>query len=149
MESRGRQSLPKASTHVPDLHEKKNWGINCNFSVDTKWSPCINLVKHFSCSVASESTESSPCTNFPTIFSLCPPKSNAVWTYLLDAHVHECHKLSLANFPIQFEILLLKRQHMKTIWDMCYEEKKKHSLKKHTCKPLEISAAHSSWWTLQ
>lgn len=141
-------SLPKASTHVPDLHEK-SWGVDCNFSVDTKQSSCINLVKHFSCSVASESTESSPCTNFPNICSLCPPKSAAVWMYSLDTHFCEHHKLSPANFPIQFEISSLERQHMKTIWDKLYEEEKKCSLKKCTCKPLEISAAHSSRCTLQ
>ncbi|EDR00884.1 uncharacterized protein LACBIDRAFT_333741 [Laccaria bicolor S238N-H82] len=42
--------------------------------------------EHFSCSIASESMESSPCTNFPTNCSLCPPKSAAVWMYSLDTH---------------------------------------------------------------
>ena len=131
------------------IYMKKTQGVDHNFSVDTKRSSCVNLVKHFSCSVASESTESSPCTNFPTICSLCPPKSAAVWTYSLDAHFCERHKLLPANFPIQFEISSLERQQMKTIWDKCYEEKKKRSLKECTHKPLEILPAHSSRCVLQ
>jgi hypothetical protein len=126
------------------IYMKKTRGVDRNFSVDTKRSSCVNLVKRFSCSVASESTESSPCTNFPINCSLCPPKSTAVWTYSLDAHFRERHKLSPANFPIQFAISSLERQRMKSIWDKRYEEKKKRSLKKRTRKPLEISAAHSS-----
>jgi len=128
------------------IYMKKTWGVNHNFSVNTKQSSCI--IKCFSCSVASESMESSPCTNFPINCSLCPPKSAAAWTYSLDAHFCECHKLSPANFSIKFVISSLKKEQMKSIWDKCYEEKKKCLLKKHTCKPLEISAAHSSWQVL-
>ena len=57
--------------------KKQRWDIDHNFTVNTKPLSCVDLIKCFSCSVASEGTESSPCTNFPTNCSLFPPKS--VW----------------------------------------------------------------------
>lgn len=114
-------------------------------TVDFTKSTCPNLVR-FSYKSASESTETSPCSNVPITCLLCPVGSPAVWSYNLEAHFRGRHRLtSCTHFPIPTEQSKSEKDGMKCIWQACfkncmsyYSKKKQHAL------PLAISDAHRS-----
>ncbi|KAF8257898.1 hypothetical protein EI94DRAFT_1626623 [Lactarius quietus] len=86
------------------LYLRKVRGVSGSVTVDCKKSNCINLI-HFSYAAASTSSESSPCSNIPITFPLCPDGNPAVWTYSLHAHFGGQHRLqSPAHFPIMIKL---------------------------------------------
>ena len=114
-------------------------------TVDFTKSKCPNLVR-FSYKSASESTETSPCSNVPITCSLCPVGSPAVWSYNLEAHFRGRHRLtSRTHFPIPTEQSKSEKDGMKRVWKARFKNRKSYySKKKRRALPLAISDAHRS-----
>jgi hypothetical protein len=76
-------------------------------------------------------------------FCITPQKAPVVWSYSLDAHFRDRHKLIPAYFPIKIQLSASETEGMKTIWDHKYQLRKKRNLKGKKNPPLNISASHS------
>ena len=124
------------------IYLKKGRGASRGYSVNMKDSSCMNLIR-FKYATAATSSENSPCSNVPVICPLCPQRAPAVWSYSLDAHFRDRHKLVPAYFPIKIQLSASETEGMKTIWDHKYQLRKKRNLKGKKNLPLDISASHS------
>jgi hypothetical protein len=127
------------------IYVTKGRGARGRHTVDFTKSTCPNLV-HFNYKNASESTERCPCFNVPTICSLCPSGSTAVWTYNLEAHFREHHRLSSrSHFPVSVRLSQSEKDRMKHVWQACFKSCKSYKSKNKRCAPpLAISEAHRS-----
>jgi hypothetical protein len=126
------------------IYVTKGRGARGRCKVDFSKSTCPNLVR-FSYKNASESSETSPCSNVPIICPLCPLGSPAVWTYNLEAHFRGRHRLnSRAHFPISVEQSKSETDGMKRVWQARFKNRKTYFSRKRRDPPLVISEAHRS-----
>lgn len=121
---------------------KKGRGANSSPRIDVDSSTCVNLVR-FNYATAARSSEGSPCSNVPINCPLCPEKSPAVWTYNLNMHFRERHKLrSQALFPIKAQLSKSEEHGMRQIWEQRFSTRKPRRRTKKAA--LVLSEAHSS-----
>jgi hypothetical protein len=123
---------------------KKGRGAAAGHSVDLSRSTCINLMR-FKYATASNSSETSPCSNSPRICPLCPVNSPAVWSYNLEPHFHSRHNLlSEINYPLKFQLSVSETEGLLKKWKSRFKIRERRNLKKSKKLPLSISEAHSS-----
>ncbi|KAJ7104451.1 hypothetical protein B0H15DRAFT_766014, partial [Mycena belliarum] len=80
------------------FYYKKRRGTSAARQVDWEKSTCSNIDIHFNMGTASVSTDSSPCSNFPVLCSLCEAASPLVFTYHLAAHYLRAHNRSAGPY---------------------------------------------------
>ncbi|KAF8218704.1 hypothetical protein L208DRAFT_1088932, partial [Tricholoma matsutake] len=120
---------------------KKGCGSAVGYNVDINTSTCINVIR-FNYATAAHPSESSPCSNVPTICPLCPPRSPGVWTYNLRTHFHGRHKLMPTQFPLNTQLLESEKHGMHWIWEAHFKLPKSHNLKNKQRHALALSEAH-------
>jgi hypothetical protein len=113
-------------------------------------SKCANKV-HFSYSVASLSTDSSPCSNVPLHCPICPASEPCVWRYNFQHHLQAKHPaISLPCYELLWQILSAETYLVKETWVNCHKQKKMCMSKKNKLMAsLVVSEAPSSQLALQ
>ncbi|EJD41274.1 hypothetical protein AURDEDRAFT_169660 [Auricularia subglabra TFB-10046 SS5] len=128
---------------------KKGTGKN-RLIIDMQKSRCPNLFKRFSLKPASESKDSSPCSNAPVVCPVCDPKTSpaAVWRYCLRSHllnVHGFAESGIEKWRSLWEVDEQEDQDMQEIYSRRNKKPRKTKRKKAaSARKLQISATHSS-----
>ena len=96
---------------------RKGKGTHANLTVDQVASKgCLIKIK-CSYSVASESTNSLPCTNAPIHCPLCPKSEPVIWRYFLKVHFQEKHpNIPFMQYKNIWKLTNFEIMGMKHIW---------------------------------
>jgi len=128
------------------LRKTKGWAGN--IAINMRASSCSNLVK-FSVTVATEFSNSSPCTNHPLHCPYCPDSSPAVWSYTFHKHLTRFHSTaSLEDNETIWAVSGLEEERMKQIWDDRLKQPLK-ACRKAQCPPSVISETHRTHLVLK
>lgn len=114
-----------------------------------KASSCPNLVK-FSIAVATECSDSSPCTNRPIVCPHCDDSESSpvVWSYNFRSHLLRKHtRISLEDHTDILVLTKLEKEGMRRVWEHRLKQRKAHW--KSQRAPLVISEAHRSCLVLK
>jgi hypothetical protein len=123
---------------------KRGKGAGASDQADFTRSKCANNM-HFSYSVASLSTPSSPCSNVPLHCPICPASEPCVWRYNLLYHMHAKHPtIPLTPHEPLWHITNTERQLIKEAWVNRHKQRKTRKSKKNIPSMLIVSEAHSS-----
>ena len=123
---------------------KKAKGQVGHVTIDMKKSSCPNLVK-FSLAAAAQCSNSSPCTNHPTVCSYCDASESSpvIWSYNFRSHMLGKHpSISLERHSDMLVMTKLKKDGMKRAWKHCFKQRQVR--RKTQRAPLVISEAHRS-----
>jgi hypothetical protein len=113
----------------------------------TKSQGCPHLIKKFSYLAASQSSESSPCSNVLIHCPLCSPTAPCIWRYNLRIQFLAKHSsASWEAYEEQIGWVLEddEKRMMKDIWKNHYKIKETRRKGKKGVTPLEVSEQHSS-----
>jgi hypothetical protein len=124
---------------------KRGKGAGTSEQVDFEKSKCTNKM-HFSYSVASLSTPSSPSSNVPLRCPICPASEPCVWRYNLAHHMRAKHPaiISLALHEPLWQLTRTETHLIKEIWHNRHKLKKTRRSKNDKSVSLVVSEAHSS-----
>jgi hypothetical protein len=129
---------------------KRGKGAGASEQVDFTRSKCANKV-HFSYSVASLSTQSSPSSNVPLCCPICPTSEPCIWRYNFQHHMRAKHPtISLTRYESLWQISSTETYLIKETWANRHKQKKTRiSKKSKLTASLVVSEAHSSRLALQ
>ena len=97
---------------------------------------------NYSYGIAAESTASSPCSNVPIHYPICPKNDPAIWKYFMRVHFEEKHKtFDLTKYERLWKPSNFERSEMKKIWTRRGKVTMKRT-KKSKIPPLIISESH-------
>jgi len=123
---------------------KKGKGIGTSNQVDFTKSKCANQM-HFSYSVASSSSLSSPCSNVPLRCPICPASEPCMWRYNFPYHMHTKHPaISVMLHEPLWRITSTETYLIKETWLNRHRQKKMHKARNDKLVSLIVSEAHSS-----
>ena len=128
---------------------KRGKGGGASDQVDFAKSTCIQKI-HFSYSLASVSTLSSPSSNVPLRCPICPAADPCVWRYNIPFHMRSKHPtIPLTPYEPHWQISNDEKRMLKDVWDSRHKQKKPRKSKKKMSSSLVVSEAHSSRLTLR
>jgi hypothetical protein len=128
---------------------RKGKGAGTSNQVDFAKSTCEKKIT-FSYAIASESSPSSPSSNVPIYFPVCPTSERCVWRYNLPYHMRNVHpSVSLTPYEDLWTMTNTEKQLLAEVWRNHHRQKKTRKSKKAESPPLVISEAHSSRLTLR
>jgi len=120
----------------------KGKGANGKPKINQKTLKGCLMTMKFTYSIATESTQASPCSNVPIHCPVCPKTDPAVWKYFMKVHFDEKHKtLLLTKYEHLWNLSNFEKSEMQRIWSKRWKVTAKRA-KRSKVPPLVISENH-------